>query len=504
MNGLTARGPRLLKTVAGKPWARREDHDDNDSYIPQGILYHKGAPPNSAESKHSRDVEADPLSSSDDDVPISSANIPASFDASGKSLRSFDVKETPRTKVRPAGNVTTNGTNNKSRRKVQKRSDDGDDDVDIFGEIKRKKPKLRTFGSNSTYDGHNRINAKHSGEPKGFINPLASFSSPEESEISPRVFRRTLLKTPNSESRGCSASQARESRYSGAEEYVSTPGSDSVRNFPSSKEGRDQNLKRVSTLNEESSSSAVPKFKVFESLTQAAQKYDPDLLRKEKEEEERGEKREASLAELSDEGPCPMRCGKILSRRVLDTLSSTASIKEQQKFCRKHQVEDAWKEREQKGYPIVDWDNLSKRLRRHNGDIANMIKQPDRLFFRKEMEVRNKKGRDRTLLQHMKNEGLEGIGVGYYGSKGLDVMTEHIVNNFATDIRNHAASDKVVAARGVTGYIQMVLVLELATLLIKEDMKVDESKARQIMSESTAMGELLNPSEIGRTYGQVI
>jgi hypothetical protein len=45
----------------------------------------------------------------------------------------------------------------------------------------------------------------------------------------------------------------------------------------------------------------------------------------------------------------------------------------------------------------------------------------------------------------------------------------------------------------------MVLVLELATLLIKRDMDVGDETARMIMNESNAVGDLLNPSEGGNT-----
>jgi hypothetical protein len=51
----------------------------------------------------------------------------------------------------------------------------------------------------------------------------------------------------------------------------------------------------------------------------------------------------------------------------------------------------------------------------------------------------------------------------------------------------------MIRALTVSGYVQSVLVPELATLLIKEDMMVDDDGARRIMQESTAIGDRLNP-----------
>ena len=43
--------------------------------------------------------------------------------------------------------------------------------------------------------------------------------------------------------------------------------------------------------------------------------------------------------------------------------------------------------------------------------------------------------------------------------------------------------------------MQAVLVPELAILLIKDDMKVDEEKAREVLRDSVDIGNLLNEEE---------
>jgi hypothetical protein len=57
-----------------------------------------------------------------------------------------------------------------------------------------------------------------------------------------------------------------------------------------------------------------------------------------------------------------------------------------------------------------------------------------------------------------------------------------------------ATSDHIVKQAGVVGYAQSVLVPELVVRLVKEDMGVNDDAARQILRESIALGEKLNPA----------
>lgn len=69
------------------------------------------------------------------------------------------------------------------------------------------------------------------------------------------------------------------------------------------------------------------------------------------------------------------------------------------------------------------------------------------------------------------------------------------MSRFASKLRRLAASDKLISSGGVSRYVQAVLVPELAVLLIQEDMKVDEEKAREILRDSVDIGNLLNEEE---------
>lgn len=69
-----------------------------------------------------------------------------------------------------------------------------------------------------------------------------------------------------------------------------------------------------------------------------------------------------------------------------------------------------------------------------------------------------------------------------------------IVDRFSLRLRRLAATDEIVKKAGVAGYAQSVLVPELAVRLVKEDMGVDDDSARQILRDSIAIGQKLNPA----------
>ena len=60
-------------------------------------------------------------------------------------------------------------------------------------------------------------------------------------------------------------------------------------------------------------------------------------------------------------------------------------------------------------------------------------------------------------------------------------------------VRRLATTDELIKTAGVAGYTQSVLVPELAVLLVKDDMKVNDEDARRIMRESMDIGDRVNP-----------
>lgn len=58
-----------------------------------------------------------------------------------------------------------------------------------------------------------------------------------------------------------------------------------------------------------------------------------------------------------------------------------------------------------------------------------------------------------------------------------------------------ASTDKLVSTGGVAGFVQAVLAPELAVMVVKDDMKVDDEQAREILRESSEVGNLLHEEE---------
>jgi hypothetical protein len=67
-----------------------------------------------------------------------------------------------------------------------------------------------------------------------------------------------------------------------------------------------------------------------------------------------------------------------------------------------------------------------------------------------------------------------------------------IVLEFGSELSRRAGRDKVLRRAGVPRYVGGVLVPELVVMLIKEDMKVRDEEARQILQESASLGETLH------------
>lgn len=184
---------------------------------------------------------------------------------------------------------------------------------------------------------------------------------------------------------------------------------------------------------------------------------------------------------------CPM-CDAVVDQELLKEFSKgqRMTISRQAKFCRIHKKESAKKTWEEKGYPEIDWTKLVKRVAGYHDFIESLIRGASSHFGLLHKE-KIKTGKNRTLL---KTENY--LMPGYYGLRGMSILTETIVETFSSLLREHAPRDRLISARGYTGYVQSVLVPELTVKLIQEDMDVGQEEARSIMKESCALGEILN------------
>lgn len=101
-------------------------------------------------------------------------------------------------------------------------------------------------------------------------------------------------------------------------------------------------------------------------------------------------------------------------------------------------------------------------------------------------------------LRAQRDATKEALVPGYYGPRGAQVILTSLVSGFLTKVRGMAKTDKVMRSVGAMGYLQAVLVPEIATVVIMDDMQVDEEGAREVLKTSAEVGSLLS-SELKET-----
>lgn len=199
-----------------------------------------------------------------------------------------------------------------------------------------------------------------------------------------------------------------------------------------------------------------------------------------------------------DKASCPM-CDEPVDKQWLGEFSKNKrmSIARQAKFCHLHKKRSAKETYAAKGYPEIDWGVLESRIAGQHDFLESLINGEASHYGNAHQESINA-GKNRTLL---KTEDYPTPG--YYGLHGMSVMTETIIDMFSALLRERAPRYKLISARGYTGFVQSVLVPELAVKLIREDLSLgDEDEARAIMEESRAIGEILH-DEKRESQGQL-
>jgi hypothetical protein len=185
---------------------------------------------------------------------------------------------------------------------------------------------------------------------------------------------------------------------------------------------------------------------------------------------------------------CPM-CEEKVDQSLFDDFRKRyprSTLQNDQKFCRLHKQWSARKAWGDKGYPEIMWHDLRSRIGGQL-DFLKRVLEGKPSYYRDVFDQKVKAGQNKTLLKSQEN-----LTPGYYGIRGLRVMSETLMTEFSSLLRKMAVQDGLVSARGHTAYVQSVLVPELTVRLIMEDMDVDEEKARSILDSSIWVGELLN------------
>ncbi|KAI9839339.1 MAG: hypothetical protein M1837_002224 [Sclerophora amabilis] len=203
---------------------------------------------------------------------------------------------------------------------------------------------------------------------------------------------------------------------------------------------------------------------------------------------------------------CPI-CKEVVEQEFLESFSGGArmNVRKQASFCRAHKTESAKTEWSKRKYPVIDWTELPKRFKQFYPHLRDILLGKEKSFYRNVLEANVKTGKNRTLQQSLLTQGFTTLTPGYYGSRGAQVMMESIMSEFSSQMRKLAASDRLISSGGVSGFVQAVLVPELAVSLVKEDMVVeDDEKARTILKDSIEMGDLLNEEDDGDGTGAAV
>lgn len=181
---------------------------------------------------------------------------------------------------------------------------------------------------------------------------------------------------------------------------------------------------------------------------------------------------------------CPM-CNEPVAAEDLKALGKM-NTRKQEKFCLSHQRKTARSNWKSKGYPDIDWETLDSRIFNHHAFIKKIIGGAT-CHYREVFDEKVKAGKDRNLMKSSTN-----LIPGYYGSRGLRLISENIMHEFTPLLKYRAPLDRLIAARSAAAFVDSVVVPEVTVLLIKEDMNVSDEEARTILTESSEMGDLVN------------
>ncbi|EER41754.1 conserved hypothetical protein [Histoplasma capsulatum H143] len=184
---------------------------------------------------------------------------------------------------------------------------------------------------------------------------------------------------------------------------------------------------------------------------------------------------------------CPV-CNSVIEVEafsVFNAANNRMRVREQLRFC--HQKETARCEWSRLRYPIIAWDRLNDRLIQFHPRLRWIL--DDSRYRSRYKSVVHKKVRKhgRKILSRSVLHST-----GYYGLRGHEILSAHVVSHFKDAIDSLAGINSVVLKYGTVVYAQEVLVPELLEMLVQEDMGVDVKGARRILKESNKIGNLLN------------
>ncbi|KAF2705391.1 hypothetical protein K504DRAFT_460641 [Pleomassaria siparia CBS 279.74] len=190
---------------------------------------------------------------------------------------------------------------------------------------------------------------------------------------------------------------------------------------------------------------------------------------------------------------CPV-CEETVDSNYYDEfwVDKVRNVHHQTLFCKEHKKREAWEDYRQKGYPEMDWTTFPDKIRMYHPRLKAVLQNKRPSHYRDIHAQRLADREERTVRKLLDSDAIFEATTGYYGSRGKRAMMETITSQLGSVIRNCAKRDPVVAFNGIANFVQHVLVPELTVWMVMDDKAVSEAKAKEIVQESGALGEVVN------------
>lgn len=99
------------------------------------------------------------------------------------------------------------------------------------------------------------------------------------------------------------------------------------------------------------------------------------------------------------------------------------SLRQQAQFCKAHKERSAESEWTERGYPIIDWQQLDARIANFHTSMDDILSTRKSSFYRNAFEDTLKSGKNKTIQECLiGGDEIEGMSPGYYGGRGAKVM----------------------------------------------------------------------------------
>jgi hypothetical protein len=135
--------------------------------------------------------------------------------------------------------------------------------------------------------------------------------------------------------------------------------------------------------------------------------------------------------EVLAESLCP-NCSTPVDADLLDEFLALPNrrLRDERRFCERHQLHKAEKEWTEKGYPVIDWEAFELRIQQHFSTLDKQLVPQSTSFFRGRLESAMKSGQAKNFRLTLEGDNLENMYCGYYGPKGASRMSVHGLSVF--------------------------------------------------------------------------